>query len=240
MPHTDQTWLISNSTSSPLCSLKHTPTAEATAPCPGPEHGCLSFLSLKPSPGLLSHPLTEADIHRTCQDRALQGPLSVGPVTADTKDLLPRFLWSFLCCCLNSVSYNSCQRITLHKHMILNQASPLPHPARIPHPNRKSSQYGHEGCRDHWRQTNPANWAAQHGPSPSQILLLSDLPSPGEEPQLVLRLPFGGGREGALSTAVALFIYSSADHHGSLQSQHFDLRDGNIASQIFALVNSTC
>lgn len=148
MPHPDQTWLISNSTSSPLCSLKHTPTAEATAPCPVPEHGCLSFLSLKPSPGLLSHPLTEADIHRTCQHRALQGPLSVGPVTADTKDLLPRFLWSFLCCCLNSVSYNSCQRITLHKHMILNQASPLPHPARIPHPNRESSQYGHEGCTE--------------------------------------------------------------------------------------------
>lgn len=197
-----------------------------------PEHGCRSFLSLgdqaqpQTKPSAAAPPSQRGGYPQNLSGQAPAGALSIGPVTADTKDALPRFLCSFSSCCLSSVS-KLCQRITLHKHMILTGQ---PHSHALEEFPIRTARVLSTVTRDAARPLEEADQPLQTGllrtglPLPKS--LVSERPSPGEEPQLIP--PWRG--KGALSMAVALFINSSADHHGSLQSKHFDLRDGNTAS----------
>lgn len=182
MPHPDQTWLTSNSTSSPLCSLKQTPTAETTALFPVPEHVCLSFPSLGPSPRLLPHALTELDIHRTCQDRPLLGHSALAPSLL-TQRTCCHVSSAVSCVAALTVWARVCQRITLHKHDF-KPDNPTPTPWKDSPSQPQDFSVGSWGMHwDHWRQK--LGYSAWTFLFPNAFSPWT--PSPGEEPQLVLR-----------------------------------------------------
>lgn len=139
-----------------------------------PEHGCRSFLSLgdqaqpQTKPSAAAPPSQRGGYPQNLSGQAPAGALSIGTVTADTKDALPRFLCSFSSCCLSRVS-KVCQRITLHKHMILT-GQPHSHAWKnSPSEPQEFSVRSRGTQQDHWRQTNhyKLGYSAQASPFPN-------------------------------------------------------------------------
>lgn len=184
------------------------------------EHGCRSFLSLgdqaqpQTEPSAAAPPSQRGGYPQNLSGQAPAGALSIGPVTADTKDVLPRFLRSFSSCCLSKV----CQRITLHKHMILTGQ---PHSHALEEFPIRTTRVLSTVTRDAARLLEEADQPLQTGllrtglPLPKS--LVSEHPSPGEEPQLIP--PWRG--KGALSMAIALVSSFCSSPPGTFPSSRF-------------------